>query len=363
MNPFIHVTLSLSPDRKFRLSFSAILPIIFLLSAGLSAQTPSWSPFTSPTDGFRALFPSQPAVSKSTVPVGGDKFELRSYDAQVASTEFYIGICDYGVKGRAASADELLKSAEKGAVDHMNAHVQSEKNVALGSNAGIAFEAENGQLHFSVRMYKSGGVLYQVMVAMPRATTTLPDESASTARFLDSFEFLAPSAAPTTAAAPATTAAPAPAQADRKLYKSSSDGFSASFPSEPNVQKQNISTDLGQFELRTYVAEDSSAALIVAVCDYGAAATGKNPELLIESAKNGAVNNLKAHIVSERSVTLDSHLGVAFEAENDTDHIAARIFMVGTFLYQAIVIGPIKDHYADTAQFLDSFHMLDKTAP
>jgi len=82
---------------------------------------------------------------------------------------------------------------------------------------------------------------------------------------------------------------PAPATAagspDWNPYSYEADGFSASFPAPPNVEKQNISTDAGQFELRTYSTQDSSAALTAAVCDYGSTVEGKDPDDVLESSK------------------------------------------------------------------------------
>jgi hypothetical protein len=326
------------------LRFALVLAVALLsIAAGLAAQTPQWKSFGSPSDGFRALFPSEPEVTKSSVPVNGDTFELRSYIAEVGSTALYVGVCDYRAKGVAADPEDLLSNAKKGAVEHMNAHILSEKKIALDANHGVSFEAESDRLHFSVRMFMAGGVLYQVMVSEP-----LSEKFADTARFLDSFELLPHQPA-------AATASP-----DWKPYPYPSDGFSASFPSQPIMEKQNISTDAGLFELRTYVAKDSNVALIAAVCDYGATAAGKDPEDLLEGAKKGAINNLKAHIIGEKKVSLSVNHGVQFEADNAADHISARIYLAGTTLYQTIVISPINGHYAATARFLDSFQLLDR---
>jgi hypothetical protein len=338
--------------RSLRFALAPVLAAVLVSVASVvAAQSPQWKPFGSPSDGFRVLFPSDPEVSKTSVPVNGDTFELRSYVVEAGSTAFYVGVCDYGAKGAAADPEEMLRSAKKGAVEHMNAHILSEKKIAHGvdhgvESHGVAFEAQNDKLGFTARMFMAGGVLYQVMVSAP-----LDQKFADTARFLDSFELL-----------PHQTAASATASPEWKPYPYPSDGFSASFPAQPSMEKRNISTDAGQFELRSYVAEDSSAALIAAVCDYGATAAGKDPEILLDGAKKGAIDNLKAHMISEKKMSLGVNHGVQFEADNSTDHISARIYLAGTILYQTIVISPINGRYADTARFLDSFQLLDRPA-
>jgi hypothetical protein len=339
--PLLHRT------RSFSLALAiALLPFAAALAAQVpsSTQAPPWKPFGSPAEGFRALFPSQPEVSKSSVPVGGDTYELRSYTAQAASTTLYVAVCDYGAKGLNADSDQMLSSAKTGAVEHMSAHLLSEEKITLNSSHGVAFEAESDKMHFSARMYMTGGVLYQIIVASP-----IDEKFADTARFFDSFQLLP---------RPSTQAAADAQGPDWKPYAYPSEGFSASFPSAPTMQKQNIPTDAGAFELRTYVVENSSAALIAAVCDYGATASGKDPDLLLADAEKGAINNLKAHLVNEKKIALGAYHGVEFEADSDTAHISARIYLAGTQLYQAIVASPLNVQYADTVRFLDSFQLL-----
>lgn len=345
--------------RNLKLALAAVL---LSLASALAAQTPQWKPFGTAAEGFQVLFPSHPEVFGNSVSAGEDTYELRNYLAEVGSTALYIGVCDYGATGAAADPDDMLSRAEKGVVEHISAHMISEKKIALDSGSGetghgdsgqgaashgVEFEAASGQMRFTVRMYMAGGVLYQAMVTSP-----LIEKFADTARFLDSFQLL-----PRQAAEAATSAAAAPGW---KPYTYPSDGFSASFPSAPTMQKQNVTTDAGTFELRTYVAEDSSAAFIGAVCDYGATAAGKDPDALLDDAQKGAIDNLKAHLLSQKKIALGANHGVEFEADSDTAHISARIYLAGTTLYQVIVAGPLKARAAYTARFLDSFQLIDR---
>jgi hypothetical protein len=320
----------------------------------LSPQTAPWQSFGNSADGFKALFPSEPEVTKNSVPVDGNTFELHSYVSQSGETALYIGVVDYGPRGAAAEPDALLNSAKNGAIEHMNAHILSEKKITLVENHGVSFEAESDKLHFSARMYMAGGVLYQVMVAAP-----LSEKFADTNRFLDSFQ-LTDRPARAVAAAPAPPAAST--AADWKPYSYAADGFSASFPSQPAAEKRSVPTDAGALEIRTYTVEDGTTALISAVCDYGAAASGKDPDTLLDSAQAGAVSNIKGHLVSQKKITLGANHGVAFEAENDSAHLSARAYLVGTKLYQMIVALPLNSNYADTTRFLDSFQLLPPTA-
>jgi len=172
-----------------------------------------------------------------------------------------------------------------------------------------------------------------------------------------------PLQAQTPAAAPAPVAA-APSTPPRapiwKTYTYSSDGFSILFPSDPDIQKNSVPTAAGAFELRAYLVTPGSAALYVGVCDYGQAAAGRDPQAVLTGAKEGAVGNVKAHILTENKITLGIYPGVSFEAENDTMHFSARIYLVGTTLYQTLTAAPLNDRYSDSVRFMDSFALIPR---
>ena len=99
-------------------------------------------------------------------------------------------------------------------------------------------------------------------------------------------------------------------------------------------------------------------ALFIGVCDYGTAAQGTESDAMLEGAKKGALSNSKSHLTSERKVTLGVYPGIAFESESESAHFSARIYMVGTTLYQTLVVSPLNNEYPDTARFLDSFQLI-----
>jgi hypothetical protein len=282
-------------------SLLALLP----LAAPLAAQAPQWKPFANTADGFKALFPSEPEVSKDSVPVGATSFELHSYVAESGSTALFVGVCDYGARGMAGDPEALLANAKTGAMENVKAHLLTEKKITLDSNPGVAFEAESDKLHFTDRMYLAAGVLYQVMVATP-----LNEKFADTARFLDSFQ-ITPRPASTVAAS-AAVAAP-----DWKTYPYPADGFSALFPAKPQFEKQNVPTDAGTAEYHAYTAEDGPTSMIAGVTEFGPTLAGKDPDTILQGAKNGAVTNSKGRLISEKPITLGANHGIAFELESD----------------------------------------------
>jgi len=182
------------------------------------------------------------------------------------------------------------------------------------------------------------------MAPEPPATQTQPSQSQS--------------AGP---AGPASPAEPAPLQ--WKTYSFPDDGFSASFPSQPATQKQIVPADSATLELRNYTVETPSLALEVGVCDYGDAIHGSDPDAILAGAKNGAVSNANARLITARKIMLGIYPGIAFEAEVDQLHLSARLYLVGTLLYQTFVSRPADQSNADVNKFLDSFQLIPRPVP
>jgi hypothetical protein len=145
-------------------------------------------------------------------------------------------------------------------------------------------------------------------------------------------------------------------------YSYPADGFQASFPSPPELQKKDVPTEQGSFELRSYLAQVGEVAMFIGVCDYGQKVAGRDPDTLLQGSKNGALKNSNSHIVSEQKITFGVYHGLEFESESETAHFSARIYMVGTTLYQTLVVSPLGKPYADTAQFLNSFQLIARTS-
>ena len=74
------------------------------------------------------------------------------------------------------------------------------------------------------------------------------------------------------------------------------------------------------------------------------------------------MTNSKSHLLdgSEESFTFQGYPALEFQSESDTAHFKARVYMVGTTLYQTLVVSPIGTPYPSTANFLDSFALIPR---
>jgi hypothetical protein len=147
-----------------------------------------------------------------------------------------------------------------------------------------------------------------------------------------------------------------------KTYNYPPDGFSTSFPGEPQFSKRDVPTEKGSFELRAYLAEDGQAALFVGVCDYGTAIADRTKDQVLDGAQQGAIDNVKAHLLRGKNITLGVYPGREFEAENDSMHFYARIYLVGSTLYQTLIASPIGTPYTSSTRFLDSFQLIPRVS-
>jgi hypothetical protein len=154
----------------------------------------------------------------------------------------------------------------------------------------------------------------------------------------------------------------APAQTEPwKQYVFSDDGFAATYPAPPDLQKKAVQTSAGEFELRSYSAQSGDTALIVAVCDYGKAVAGKTSDQMLLGAKNSTLSNSASRLVNEKKITLGANPGLQFEAENSAAHFTVRMYLVGTTLYQILVVSPINKPFNEAVRFLDSFQLATRT--
>jgi hypothetical protein len=143
-----------------------------------------------------------------------------------------------------------------------------------------------------------------------------------------------------------------------KTYSYPSDGFSASFPSEPQLTKKDVPAGTGTRELRIYLANDDPAGMMVGVGDYGAEAAGQDPNVLLQIAKN----KISYSPLKEKKITLSGYPGLELEGEGDSIHYIIRIFFVGTILYQMQVAYPSDTPYASATRFLDSFRLIPRVS-
>jgi hypothetical protein len=195
-------------------------------------------------------------------------------------------------------------------------------------------------MRFSIRLYLSGSVVYFLAVAWP-----LNAPPARTAGFFDSFQLL-------------PTVANKPRIKKWKDYSFTKDKFRVQFPFPPELGDEPQNTSAGPMEIREYLVTYSEASLGVTVIDLGTHADGKDPEDVLKNAEKGALDNIHAHLLAEKSFHIDSSPGLAFESETDTYHVTTRIYLRNATMYTVTAVVPLKTASEDVQHFFDSFQFL-----
>jgi hypothetical protein len=151
---------------------------------------------------------------------------------------------------------------------------------------------------------------------------------------------------------------PVAAQTGWKEYAYESDRFAMSAPQEPALNKRQIDTKVGPIELRSYSVTDGDSALFVGVADYGSHMDNQDSKTVLQGAKEGALKNSNSTLISEKEITRQGYPGLAFETESEKFHFSARIYLVGSRLYQSVAVFPRETSYADTTRFHESLRFL-----
>lgn len=147
-----------------------------------------------------------------------------------------------------------------------------------------------------------------------------------------------------------------------KTYSYPSAGFSAAYPSEPQMIKAKAPATSDSAGGRLYIAEDSQVGLMVAIYDEPAGVSSPGGELELLAGKMSFLAAANAHVLSEKKIALGAYPGAEFEAESSVSHISARFYLVGATLYKTAVFTPLGRPYADTTRFLDSFQLIPRAA-
>ena len=148
-----------------------------------------------------------------------------------------------------------------------------------------------------------------------------------------------------------------------KTYSYPADGFSVSFPLEPKIQSKDLPMPSGgTAETRMYQLglgpNGADGGVMVGMFHFGAFAPGKGPDQVLQDAKNGALAQTQAHLLSEKKITLGDAQGLEMVAENATFHVKARLFVSGTRVYSVMEVYPIGKAFAHAEEFLDSFRIV-----
>ncbi len=151
-------------------------------------------------------------------------------------------------------------------------------------------------------------------------------------------------------------------QSTLETFSSEVGEFTVAAPAPFEEVQQSVETPVGPVDIYTFTAETDDSAYVVAFSDYPAAMVDQsNPELLLNSSRDGAINNLGGTLIREDMIEIAGHPGrsLMIAAQGQADEpaiINSHIYLVGNRLYQILVVSPDDQQLALQPQtFLESF--------
>lgn len=163
-------------------------------------------------------------------------------------------------------------------------------------------------------------------------------------------------------------AAPVPAPAPAEVITSKDWKFQVRFPSKPEEKSQEH--EGLKIKLTIFSTTEKNGAYMVGVCDLPIPEKESDEmiETRLDGARDGAVGNIGAELTSSTPIQFNKkYPGREFTAKLPPPPkgppegiVKARIYLVGTRLYQTMVIGTTGFVTARTADaFLDSFKITE----
>ena len=141
-------------------------------------------------------------------------------------------------------------------------------------------------------------------------------------------------------------------------------GMTVQMPGKPEKQTQTTNTPVGPVNINMLTTQSGDEAFIVGYSEFpdAPATRSADPEMLLNRARDGAVQNVNGKVTSEKAITMSGHPGKEFTGDSTSPQEAtftARVYWVAPRLYQVLYIRP-KTTAAPSEngqKFLDSFQL------
>jgi hypothetical protein len=146
------------------------------------------------------------------------------------------------------------------------------------------------------------------------------------------------------------------------VYTSKEGGFSVALPAKPAESKQRVVTATGHLDVYLFIVETKGdAAYVVSYSDLPAAEIkAGTAEKRLDHAREGAVDNARGKLRTEKKIELGGFPGRELIIETDKDVvIKMRIIAVNKRLYQTMAMGSGAFFQSkDVGHFLDSLKLI-----
>lgn len=161
-----------------------------------TTPSPSYTPTSTPSsswqtvtgEGFTISMPGTPGHDKDTVPSAAGPLPIHLYTLSEGYEGFITGYTEYpDYIFTSANPEDLMDSAQNGAISNVQGEVTSQRSITLDGNPGreIVGTSPSKNIAFTVRIYLVRPRMYMLLYTQYGKEKTI---SASGERFLDSLQ-------------------------------------------------------------------------------------------------------------------------------------------------------------------------------
>jgi hypothetical protein len=171
-----------------------------------------------------------------------------------------------------------------------------------------------------------------------------------------------PQATSTAKATPSPLVSPTATPDSGSMWQTvNGDGFSVQMPGKPEKSEQSTPSAAGPLPIVLYTLSHGYEGYIVGYSEYPDIVFQTDEETLLDGARDGAIENVKGEVTSERAITVAGHTGREIIGTSPSSNIGftARVFLAKPRMYMLVYTQydkskPISAH---GKTFLDSFQI------
>ena len=148
-----------------------------------------------------------------------------------------------------------------------------------------------------------------------------------------------------------------------KEFASKDGQFKVLMPGTPKPRKVDAESDLGKHVLYMNTVEAGGTMYGANYCDFPAEIRKVPLKQVYDSSRDGAVENLKGKLLSEKDIKLGDSPGreIQIEVAGGKSLFRVRVYLVEQRMYQVVVMGTKKAATSkESEKFLDSFKLAGK---
>lgn len=132
-------------------------------------------------------------------------------------------------------------------------------------------------------------------------------------------------------------------------------------PGTPKASEQSQTTAVGPVQIHMYTLDNGDEGFVVGYSEYPSYVfSQKDPDALLNGARDGAVGNVKGEVLNERPMSLGNYVGreITGKSAEQGFSFTTRLYLANPRMYMLIYLRKGDQAISDDGRkFLDSFEI------